>query len=203
VSASLVLSEAFHWKSDVLDFLKIRGGWSEVGSDADPYQLATVYDFQTAYDGNPIQTSSKKKLNPDLKPETTRSTELGLELSLWRNRIRLDLGYYNTNSFNQILEIKTSAASGYTSQLLNAGKINNNGIEVQLGLVPVKTAKFSWDVDLNYARNNSEVKVLDYDGQIQNYTIGSSGGVEVLASVGQAYGALYARHTCVTMLATL
>ena len=191
VSASLVLSEAFHWKSDVLDFLKIRGGWSEVGSDADPYQLATVYDFQTAYDGNPIQTSSKKKLNPDLKPETTRSTELGLELSLWRNRIRLDLGYYNTNSFNQILEIKTSAASGYTSQLLNAGKINNNGIEVQLGLVPVKTAKFSWDVDLNYARNNSEVKVLDYDGQIQNYTIGSSGGVEVLASVGQAYGALY------------
>jgi outer membrane receptor protein involved in Fe transport len=191
VSASLVLSEAFHWKSDVLDFLKIRGGWSEVGSDADPYQLATVYDFQTAYEGNPIQTSSKKKLNPDLKPETTRSTELGLELSLWRNRIRLDLGYYNTNSFNQILEIKTSAASGYTSQLLNAGKINNNGIEVQLGLVPVKTAKFSWDVDLNYARNNSEVKVLDYDGQIQNYTIGSSGGVEVLASVGQAYGALY------------
>ncbi len=71
--------------------------------------------------------------------------------------------------------------------MLNAGKINNNGIEVQLGLVPVKTAKFSWDVDLNYARNNSEVKVLDYDGQIQNYTIGSSGGVEVLASVGQAW----------------
>jgi hypothetical protein len=51
----LVLSEAFHWKSDVLDFLKIRGGWSEVGSDADPYQLATVYDFQTAYDGNPFR----------------------------------------------------------------------------------------------------------------------------------------------------
>ncbi|WP_321330993.1 SusC/RagA family TonB-linked outer membrane protein [uncultured Bacteroides sp.] len=191
VNASIVLSEALNLKSDVLDFLKIRGGWSEVGSDADPYQLATVYDFQTAYEGNPIQTSSKKKLNPDLKPETTRSTELGLELSLWKNRVHLDLGYYNTNTLNQILEIKTSASSGYTSQLLNAGKINNHGIEVQLGLVPVQSGSFKWNVDLNYAKNKSEVKVLDYAGEIENYTIGSSGGVDVLASVGKAYGSLY------------
>lgn len=191
VSASLVLSEAFKWKNEVLDFLKIRGGWSEVGNDADPYQLYTVYDSQTAYDGNPIQTSSKKKLNSDLKPETTRSTELGLELSLWRNRVHLDLGYYNTNSINQILEIKTSASSEYTSQLLNAGQINNHGIEVQLGLVPIQNGKFKWAINLNYAKNNSEVKVIDSAGQIQNYTNGSSGGVDVLASVGRAYGTLY------------
>ncbi|WP_071145845.1 SusC/RagA family TonB-linked outer membrane protein [Bacteroides ihuae] len=191
VSASLVLSEAFKWKNEVLDFLKIRGGWSEVGNDAEPYQLYTVYDSQTAYDGNPIQTSSKKKLNSDLKPETTRSTELGLELSLWRNRVHLDLGYYNTNSINQILEIKTSASSEYTSQLLNAGQINNHGIEVQLGLVPIQSGKFKWDINLNYAKNNSEVKVLDRAGQIQNFTNGSSGGVDVLASVSKAYGTLY------------
>jgi hypothetical protein len=191
VNASLVLSEAFNWKSDVLDFLKLRGGWSEVGSDADPYQLATVYDFQTAYDGNPIQTSSKKKLNPDLKPETTRSTELGLELSLWKNRVHLDLGYYNTNSINQILEIKTSASSGYTSQLINAGKINNNGIEIQLGLVPVQLPAFKWNVDLNYSMNKSKIETLDKEGQITNYTLGSSGTVDVLASVGRTYGTLY------------
>ncbi|WP_291143998.1 SusC/RagA family TonB-linked outer membrane protein [Flavobacterium sp. UBA7680] len=191
VNGSLVLSEALNLKSNTLDFLKVRGGWSEVGNDADPYQLSTVYNFQTAFDGNPIQTSSQKKLNENLKPETTRSTELGLEASFWKNRLHFDFAYYNTNSFDQILEIKTTASSGYNSQLINAGKINNRGIEVQLDGNPIQTENFKWNVALNYSKNKSEVKILDYDRQIQNYTIGSSGGVDVLASVGQAYGALY------------
>lgn len=190
-NGSLVLSDALNIKSNTLDFLKLRGGWSEVGNDADPYQLSTVYNFQTAFDGNPIQTSSQKKLNENLKPETTRSTELGLEASFWKNRLHFDFAYYNTNSFDQILEIKTTAASGYTSQLINAGKINNHGIEIQLDGNPIQTEDFKWNVAVNYSKNISKVEVLDYDKQIQNYTIGSSGGVDVLASVGQAYGALY------------
>ncbi|OIV40070.1 SusC/RagA family TonB-linked outer membrane protein [Flavobacterium johnsoniae] len=191
INGSLILSEAFNLKSNTLDFLKIRGGWSEVGNDADPYQLSTVYNFQTAFDGNPIQTSSQKKLNENLKPETTRSTEVGLEASFWKNRLHFDAAYYNTNSFDQILEIKTTASSGYNSQLINAGKINNRGIEIQLDGTPIQTKDFRWNVGANYSKNISEVKILDYDKQIQNYTIGSSGGVDVLASVGQAYGALY------------
>lgn len=191
INGSLVLSDALNLKSNTLDFLKLRGGWSEVGNDADPYQLATVYNFQTAFDGNPIQTSSLKKLNENLKPETTRSTELGIESSFWKNRLHFDVAYYNTNSFDQILEIKTTSASGYNSQLINAGKINNHGIEVQLDGSPIQTQDFKWNVGVNYSKNISKVEVLDYDGKIQNYTIGSSGGVDVLASVGQAYGALY------------
>ena len=191
VSGSLVVSDALNIKSSTLDFLKLRGGWSEVGNDADPYQLSTIYNFQTAFDGNPIQTSSQKKLNPDLKPETTRSSEIGIEASFWKNRLHFDAAYYNTDSFDQILEIKTTASSGYNSQLINAGKINNNGIEIQLDGTPVQTENFKWNVGVNYAKNTSKVEVLDYEKQIQNYTIGSSGGVDVLASVGQAYGALY------------
>ncbi|MFB3387127.1 SusC/RagA family TonB-linked outer membrane protein [Flavobacterium sp. LAR06] len=191
VSGSLVLSDALKLKSSTLDFLKLRGGWSEVGNDADPYQLSTVYNFQTAFDGNPIQTSSQKKLNENLKPETTRSTEVGLESSFWKNRLHFDFAYYNTNSFDQILEIKTTASSGYNSQLINAGKINNHGIEIQLDGNPVQNENFKWNVAVNYSKNISKVEILDYDKQIQNYTIGSSGGVDVLASVGQAYGALY------------
>jgi TonB-linked SusC/RagA family outer membrane protein len=190
-NGSFVVSDAFNLKSNTLDFLKVRGGWSEVGNDADPYQLSTVYNFQTAFDGNPIQTSSQKKLNENLKPETTRSTELGLEASFWKNRLHFDFAYYNTNSFDQILEIKTTAASGYTSQLINAGKINNRGIEIQLDGTPVQTENFKWNIAGNYSRNISKVEILDYEGSIKNYTIGSSGGVDVLASVGQAYGALY------------
>jgi len=191
VNGSLVLSEALKIQSNTLDFLKLRGGWSEVGNDADPYQLSTVYNFQTAYDGNPIQTSSQKKLNPDLKPETTRSTEFGIESSFWKNKLHFDIAYYNTNSFDQILEIKTSAASGYTSQLINAGKINNHGIEVQLDVTPFQNRNFKWNLGFNYSANKSKVGILDYEKQIQNYTIGSSGGVDVLASVGKAYGTLY------------
>jgi TonB-linked SusC/RagA family outer membrane protein len=191
INGSLVLSEALNLKSNTLDFLKLRGGWSEVGNDADPYQLSTVYNFQTAFDGNPIQTSSQKKLNEDLKPETTRSTEIGIETSFWKNRLHFDAAYYNTNSFDQILEIKTTASSGYNSQLINAGKINNHGIEIQLDGNPVQTENFKWNVGANYSKNISKVEVLDYEGKIKNYTIGSSGGVDVLASVGEAYGALY------------
>ncbi|MDP4202927.1 MAG: SusC/RagA family TonB-linked outer membrane protein [Bacteroidota bacterium] len=191
VNGSLVLSDALKIKSKTLDFLKLRGGWSEVGNDADPYQLATVYNFQTAFNGNPIQTSSQKKLNADLKPETTRSVEFGLESSFWQNRLHLDFAYYNTNSFDQILEIKTTASSGYTSQLINAGKINNHGIELQVEGTPLQSRHFKWNVAVNYSSNKSKVKILDYAGQIQNYTIGSSNGVDVLASVGQAYGTLY------------
>ncbi|MEN2399147.1 SusC/RagA family TonB-linked outer membrane protein [Flavobacterium sp. MC2016-06] len=190
-NGSLVLSDALNLKSNTLDFLKLRGGWSEVGNDADPYQLSTVYNYQTAFDGNPIQTSSQKKLNENLKPETTRSTELGIESSFWKNRLHFDFAYYNTNSFDQILEIKTTASSGYNSQLINAGKINNHGIEIQLDGNPIQTENFKWNVAVNYSKNISKVDILDYEKQIQNYTIGTSGGVDVLASVGQAYGALY------------
>lgn len=191
INGSLVLSEALNLKSSTLDFLKVRAGWSEVGNDADPYQLSTVYNFQTAFDGNPIQTSSQKKLNENLKPETTRSSEFGLEATFWKNRLHFDVAYYNTDSFDQILEIKTTASSGYNSQLINAGKINNQGIEVQLDGNPIQTENFKWNVGVNYSKNKSKVEVLDYEGNIKNYTIGSSGGVDVLASVGQAYGALY------------
>ncbi len=191
INGSLVLSDALNLKSNTLDFLKLRGGWSEVGNDADPYQLATVYNFQTAFDGNPIQTSSQKKLNENLKPETTRSTEVGIESSFWKNRLHLDVAYYNTNSFDQILEIKTTTSSGYNSQLINAGKINNRGIEIQLDGTPIQTQNFKWNIGANYSKNISKVEILDYEKQIQNYTIGTSGGVDVLASVGQAYGALY------------
>jgi TonB-linked SusC/RagA family outer membrane protein len=191
INGSFIVSDALNFKSSTLDFLKLRGGWSEVGNDANPYQLNTVYNFKAAFDGNPIQTSSKKKLNENLKPETTRSTELGFESSFWKNKLHFDLAYYNTNSLDQILEIKTTAASGYESQLINAGKINNQGIEIQLDGTPIQTENFKWNAALNYSKNISKVEILDYDKQIQNYTIGTSGGVDVLASVGQAYGALY------------
>jgi TonB-linked SusC/RagA family outer membrane protein len=189
-TGSLVLSELLGLKSGALSFVKLRGGWAEVGNDAGPYQLATVYNIQTAFNGNPIQTSSKQKNNPDIRPEKTRSTELGLEVGLLDNRILLDVAFYNTNSIDQILKVQTSSASGYEYQLINAGKINNKGIEVQLDVTPLKMKDFTWNLGLNYAANISKVVELDKEGLLDKYVIGAL-GAEVIAAVGERYGALY------------
>jgi TonB-linked SusC/RagA family outer membrane protein len=189
-TASLVLSEVFGLQGSALNLVRLRGGWAEVGNDAEPYQLATTYNIQTAFNGNPIQTSSKQKKNPDIRPEKTQSTELGLELGLLGNRALLDVAFYNTNSIDQILQVQTSSASGYEYQLINAGKINNKGVEVQLSGVPVKLKDFTWSVGLNYAANLSEVVELDKEGLLKNYVIGDA-GAQVIAAVGERYGALY------------
>ena len=191
VNGSLILTEAFDIKSDVLSFAKIRGGWSKVGKATDPYQLINTYSFTAPFDGNPQQSANTIDLNPNLLPEITKSAEAGAEIGLFDNRIKLDLSVYNTNSINQILKVDVSSATGYTQKLINGGSINNKGIEIQLGLTPVKQKDFSWDINLNYSRNRSKVTELDKEGRISSYTIGTSGTLDVLAAVGQPYGTFF------------
>ena len=191
VTASVLLSEAFGWRSKAVNYLKIRGGWSQVGADANPYQLATVFTSETAFNGNPLQSSSTIGMNSNLKPENTSSIEAGFETAFWDNRLYLDFTYYKTDSRNQILKLATTAASGYTSQVRNAGHIRNRGYEIQLGAVPIQTSKgFRWNLDLNYGANSSKVVKLDDEGLITSYQLYSS-GIQILASVGEAYGTLF------------
>ena len=191
VTASVLLSEALGWRSKAVNYLKIRGGWSQVGADANPYQLATVFTSETAFNGNPLQSSSTIGMNPNLKPEKTSSIEAGFEAAFWDNRLYLDFTYYKTDSRNQILKLATTAASGYTSQVRNAGHIRNRGYEIQLGAVPIQTSKgFRWNLDLNYGANSSKVVKLDDEGLITSYRLYSS-GIQILASVGEAYGTLF------------
>jgi len=189
VNGSLILSELFDIKSDVLSFAKLRGGWSKVGKDASPYQLINTYGFIAPFNSNPQQYANAVDLNADLKPETTKSTEAGFELGLFKNRVRFDFSVYNTNSINQILSLDVSTATGYSSKLVNGGTINNKGLETQLGFTPIKTKEFTWDINTNFSSNKSRVKSLY--GNIQSYVLGSDGTVQVLASVGQSYGTIF------------
>ncbi|WP_129718080.1 SusC/RagA family TonB-linked outer membrane protein [Pedobacter sp. SYP-B3415] len=190
-NASLILTEAFDWKNDILNFAKLRGGWSRVGKDTDPYQLVNTYPFNPIFDSYPLVTLTDRYLNPNLKPEYTNSTEAGIELGFFKNRIRLDLSLYDTNSFNQIFSADISTATGFAQKLINAGHINNRGIEVQLGLTPVKQQDgLQWDITTNFSRNRSRVLELDDEGQLNSVVLGSS-GVQVLASIGQPYGTLF------------
>jgi TonB-linked SusC/RagA family outer membrane protein len=191
VNGSLVLSEALNLKSDALSYLKLRGGWSKVGKATTPYQLNNTYNFTAPFGTNPQQSAAGINLNPDLKPETTTSGEAGFEAGFLRDRIRLDVSVYNTNSINQILNVDVSQTTGYTQQLINGGRINNKGLEVQLTATPVKSRDFNWDVTFNYARNKSKVISLDAAGKLQSYILGTNRTVQVLAAVGKPYGALY------------
>jgi TonB-linked SusC/RagA family outer membrane protein len=192
VNGSLILSDAFDIKSDVLSYAKIRGGWSKVGNDATPYQLINYYPFITPpFGGNPMLTAASLYLNANLKPETTTSTEVGLETGLFQNKVRLDLSFYRSSSYNQILNVDISSTTGYSQKLINAGRLNNKGLEAQVGIVALKTTHFTWDINANYALNRSKLISLDNEGLLKNYVLGSDGSIQTIATVGSAYGSLF------------
>ncbi|TWV99763.1 SusC/RagA family TonB-linked outer membrane protein [Chitinophaga pinensis] len=194
VNAAVVLSDALDIKSNVLTSLKVRGGWAQVGKDADPYQLVNTYPFSQPFGAYPLLTVNDKYLKKDLKPEITRASEFGLEASFLNDRIHTDVTYYTSSSYNQILLADVSATTGYLKKLLNAGKINNHGVEVTLGGTPITTPSgFIWNINFNYAKNISKVIELDQEGYLNDYVLGSSGNIQVLASKGKRYGALYGK----------
>lgn len=193
-NASAVLTDAFKINSDVLSFAKVRLGFAQVGNDTDPYQLASVYNAQTAVLGLPAYGESSVLVNSELKPEISNSLEAGLDVRFFHNRLGLDLTYYNTNSRNQILPIPLTNTSGYSARIINAGLINNQGVELTLNINPVKTRDFNWDIAFNFSRNISEVKELYKDpvsGQeVSNYVIASR-YITVEARVGERMGDMY------------
>lgn len=191
VNGSLILSEALGIKSDVLTYAKLRGGWSKVGKATDPYQLRNVFASSILFNANPQQSLPATDANNTLKPESTTSAEAGFELGFFQDRLHLDVSAYNTNSTNQILAVQVSSATGFGQKIINGGRLNNKGLEIQLGITPIKSKEFTWDITTNYSLNRSKVASLDAEGRLQSLPIGSDRTVQVLAALGQPYGALY------------
>jgi TonB-linked SusC/RagA family outer membrane protein len=192
VSASVVLSELMGLNSNVLSLAKIRGSWSKVGSDTDPYQLLTTVEFGDGWNAStkaPNLFIPNRLPNGDLQPQFINSWEVGAELSFFQNRVSLNAAYYNSIADGQILEVPISGASGFLTKMVNAGKLENNGIEVQLGLKPVATTDFEWNITFNYSKNNN--KLTDLPEGVENYQIGSYWSLNVLAEKDQPYGSLF------------
>jgi hypothetical protein len=122
--------------------------------------------------------------NADLKPEKTTGIEVGLETSLFNDRIRLDVAYYSQTTEDLIFTVSQSAASGYQSRILNAGTVENKGIELILSGTPVRTEKFRWDIGLNWAKNNNVLVELA-DG-VENLRLASLFGVALEAIPGES-----------------
>ena len=171
---------------------KFRLGWAQVGNDTDPYQLLTTYNLNTPFRGNPVQSVPGRLNNQDLKPEITTSIEAGLELGFFEDRVGVDIAAYRDISRDQILGVEVSRASGYQELLVNAGEIENQGVEIALTGTPVLSEDMRWDFTVNWARNTNEVVELDSDLNLESYTIGGTPfGPDVVARVGEPYGTLF------------
>jgi TonB-linked SusC/RagA family outer membrane protein len=160
VSGSFVFTDALNLHNNVLDFGKIRGGWSKVGRDASPYQLEDVYVINQNFLGLPTASLPNTSNNPNLKPEFTQEVELGTQLSFFKKRAELDFTWYSRKSTNLIAVITTPPSSGYLQQVSNFGGISNKGVEVDLIVRPIKTSTFSWDIHGIFTKNNNLVTEL-------------------------------------------
>ncbi len=193
VSVSSVLTDMFDWKSETLSYAKVRAGWAKVGSDTDPYQLSPTLSFGDGWNSSTKylnQFVPNNLPNADLKPQFANSLEFGVDLRFFNNRVGLDLTYYDQKTTDQIISIPISASSGYSTKNINAGEIDNKGVEVILNLGVIQSANgFSWNMDFNFAKNQNEV--VELATGVEQYELGTYWDLKVMAIPGQPYGSLY------------
>ncbi len=189
VGASLILSD-MTTLPEMFSFAKIRAGMSSVGNGADPYLLKTTFGVEQGGSGGFISQSGTKAI-PDLKPEITTSLELGADLRMFTNRVGLDFTWYKTNSINQLFRVPLPPATGFTDEYINAGNIQNTGIEVMLNIKAIEGNNFNYTTSFNFAKNTSTV--VELSPRTKEVFLGGGYGRTAgpLVKEGGAYGDLY------------
>lgn len=169
IGASFIFTDALKKLPDWLSYGKLRVSWAQVGnvSSVSPYQTSLLYGAGISHLNRPLGgfLSGENYPNANLKPFTSTELEYGVELRFFKNRLGLDLTFYDQETTDDILNANISRASGFGSTSVNIGKIGNKGFEFLLTGTPVRSA-LTWDVSLNFARNISKVISL-IDGQTQ------------------------------------
>ena len=191
VSLSAILTEMLNVPTNsALSFAKLRLGWAQVGNDTDPFRLNDPFIFgNAAWGSNGTASPSNQLPNFDLKPEIQTSYEIGADVRFFNNRLGIDVTYYNTISKNQILAIDLPHSSGKTSRIINAGEIQNQGIELMLTATPVQTSSgLTWNTAFNFGLNRNEV--LELTEGVDRYVYGGN-GVTLIAEKGGSLGDMW------------
>ncbi len=171
---------------------KIRLNYATVGNSAPWGSIYDVYDKPDPFGSSILFSLPDRKNNSELRPEETKSREIGLEMAFLKNRLGFDVTYYVTNTIDQIIPVSVSAATGYTAKWVNAGDVQNKGIELSVYATPVRTPNFSWTVNVNWTRNRNKVLKLYNDSR--NLPLGAfQSGVSINATLGQPYGTIQGR----------
>ncbi|MGC4035984.1 MAG: SusC/RagA family TonB-linked outer membrane protein [Chitinophagaceae bacterium] len=189
-SLSLLLNEMLNIKSQNINLVKLRGGIAQVGNDASPYQLLSVLDNAGTWGDVPRLSTSGTLLNPSLKPEIATSYEGGIDITLFKNRLRFSGTVYRVDNKNQIFSIGIPSSSGYGSKNINAGLLRSRGIELSLGGTPVQSRNWRWDINFNFTRNRTKVMELADEMPYFTYWSDAKGGAYTFLGedVGDIYG---------------
>ena len=178
--------------ADVIDMFKVRGSIANVGNDTDPFQLVQTFSVPgTGYLGLTTLSAPSTRLNPNLKPENVKSTEFGVELVMFDNKVNLDVAVYNIETTDLIFRVPVPAATGYSFFLENVGEVTNKGVEISLGFPVIDTSGFSWNSSLFYSTNDNKLVSLIDGIDTLVYTTTNSGNVSVQGKVGGGIGDIY------------
>ncbi|MFH6981883.1 SusC/RagA family TonB-linked outer membrane protein [Marinoscillum luteum] len=175
VNLGFVFTDAFEITNNILSFGKVRLSYAEVGNDAGTYLTNSVFQqtnigasfatIQFPFNNGtvivPGFSEGNTIGNPNLQPEITKAYEAGIDIRLFNGRVGIDATYYNSTSESQILNTSVAPSSGFTTQVVNIGKISNKGVELQLNTTPLKIGAFRWDLSVNYTKNVNRVEELD------------------------------------------
>ena len=164
IGLSGILTDIFHCSTDAMPYMKMRVSYSEVGNSPEVFLAVPTYEL---VDGTPVTQS--RRPNPDLKPERTKSWEAGLNVMFFRNRLKLDASFYSSRTYNQFFERTLSATTGYKSEVVNGGRVDNKGIELSLRYED-KWGDFGWSSYITYSLNRNKVVELlrDYKDPISH-----------------------------------
>lgn len=179
-----------------LTFGKVRASYATVGNDLGAYQLYNSYWIGQDVNDNTTAGTNDVLFNPDLKSELIKSKEVGFEGRFFQNRLGVDFAWYKSNATNQLIALPLDPLSGYTAKMVNAGDVQNTGIEVSVnGKIFNNPEGFSWDASVNYSTNKNTIESLA--DEVTQYKLGGFDNLSVLAvergGYGEIWGTRYSR----------
>ncbi len=188
-SLSVLANEIFKISSNNVNMIKLRAGVAGAGNDAPPYALHNTLGSAGFWDAAPMYSLSGNLANASLKPELSNSYEAGVDINLFRNRVRFDGTIYRIENKNQIFSPKIPSESGYLTQSINAGLVASRGIELNLGLTPVDNSNLRWDLNFNLTRNRTRIIALS--GDLPYYILWEDAKGGAWTYVGEDIGDIY------------
>ncbi|MBE6252675.1 MAG: SusC/RagA family TonB-linked outer membrane protein [Bacteroidales bacterium] len=195
VSGAIVFTQFLQdqgWMSDdILTFGKIRASWAKVGKDTGAYETNTqLWPVGSYLLGKTGVGATWTRGNPELLPEMSKSSEVGVELHFFKHRLNFDLAYYTNDSYNQILSPRGPQSTGYIFCSINAGNVYNRGLELSISGTPIETKDFVWESSLNAAGNRGTMSGLPSGMEIMYVTDVQYGGARAASVSGGNFMAI-------------
>ncbi|TDW95718.1 SusC/RagA family TonB-linked outer membrane protein [Dinghuibacter silviterrae] len=165
---------------------KLYGNYAQVGNDVNSYAINNTFNAGTPFNGGTVYSQSTTNNNINLKPETNKTWEIGVETNFFHNRLGVTADYYHSVQSDQIQPNKVSTSTGFTYFYVNGGSLQNQGVELTINATPVRTKDFSWNISVNWAKNQGKVLSL-YGGQPSYEISGYQNALQLVAEVGSYY----------------